>query len=56
MEEADKIEKLELRVAHLESILVSMTCKKCGGLSWDVPLLQYCNCERDRTPDEDVPY
>lgn len=38
---------VEQRLAKLEAILSQAICKKCGGLSWDVPLADYCKCEKE---------
>lgn len=40
----ERIYELEDRIKKLESILKAGICKQCGGVSWDIPLVDYCQC------------
>ena len=31
-------------------------CKKCGGVSWDVPLADYCRCQQGKKPNHSKPH
>ncbi len=42
----DRIAELEAKVRFLENILQEVVCRKCGLVSWDVPLADYCTCPR----------
>lgn len=37
-------------VQHLNSF-----CSQCGGVSWDVPLAEYCTCEKKEKPNRPSP-
>lgn len=39
------LEEAKKRIAMLEAILHAVVCKKCGGMSWELPLAEYCQCE-----------
>lgn len=52
MDEIDELRK-ELQAAQeenkrLKGILADGICKTCGGVSWDIPLDDYCRCEKSR--------
>lgn len=40
----DRIKDLEDSIRKLERILQDGVCKKCGGVSWDIKLSDYCQC------------
>jgi len=40
-----RIYELQDQVKRLEAVLQSGVCKTCGGVSWDIPLADYCRCQ-----------
>jgi hypothetical protein len=46
----DKIDELEEQLNKLKAILQAAICKQCGGVSWDIPLADYCKCDRPDKP------
>ncbi len=44
----EHITNLEAKVRFFSNLLANVICKKCGGVSWDVPITDYCQCNPGR--------
>lgn len=51
-----ELKALRDRNSFLEQMLATVACKRCGGVSWDVPLLDYCSCGPKPASDRQSPY
>lgn len=40
-----EVQQLKDEVAALQKIIQALVCHKCGKVSWDVTLEDYCSCE-----------
>jgi hypothetical protein len=43
-----ELEKAQTELARARLILQGAICKRCGGLSWEVPLVDYCKCQPEK--------
>ena len=41
----ERVEQLLSINEKLKKIVQSAVCETCGGVSWDIPLADYCKCE-----------